>query len=362
MIVDAAWGLSYRIFYYNRVSGEFRQVSSWDGTYYQLRATHQTRQLVYNYSAFPHPPELYRIGWDGAGLVALTALNADAARANQIRADLVSFPLANGAVRTGYLLQPAGAAFPPRNVPLIAWQQGGPGGTITNEWGGNVEMPFNLLPNFGMAVLVLPLPGREGYGPQFYNDLANGTNFGQIDVDEGAQAVEQLIAAGWTSRGRIGVTGCSYGGYFTSQSITRYPELYAAANTQCTLLDLFNEWQFGFTPFLSYLEGRAPTADPAEYARDSPLYNAGKVRAPTLIFDGTRDFLPYTLSSNLHDQINANGVPSDYLLFSGEGHGLARPNSQFTAGQAQISWFRRYLDSSALIGAAGHAGPMRAWP
>ena len=29
---------------------------------------------------------------------------------------------------------------------------------MTNEWGGNVEKPFNVLPNFGIAVLVLPLP------------------------------------------------------------------------------------------------------------------------------------------------------------------------------------------------------------
>ena len=343
IIFDAAWGLSYRLFYYNRVSGEFRQVSIWDGTYYQVRATHQSRQLIYNYSAFPHPPELYRIGWDGTGLTALTGLNGAAVQANQIRSDLVSFTLANGAVRTGYLLQPAGAAFPPQNVPIVVWQQGGPGGTITNEWGGNVEMPYNLLPNFGMAVLVLPLPGREGYGPQFYNDLANGTNYGQIDIDENAQVVNQLIAGGWTSQGRVGITGCSYGGYFATQSITTYPDLFAAANTQCSLLDLLNEWQFGFTGFLSYLEGRTPTSDPAEYVKDSPIYNAEKIRTPTLIFAGTRDFLPYTISSNLHDQINANGVASDFLQFRNEGHGLALPNSQFAAAQAQINWFRQYL-------------------
>lgn len=343
IIIDAAWGLSYRLFYYNRISGEFRQISPWDGTYYQVRATHQTRQLVFNYSAFPYPPELYRIGWDGAGLLALSSMNAEAMSANQIRADNITFTMRNGAVRTGYLLQPASASFPPHQIPLIVWQQGGPGGTITNEWGSNVEMPFNLLPNFGMAVLVLPLQGREGYGPQLYNDLANGTNFGQIDIDEQAQAVEQMIAWGYAAPGHIGITGCSYGGYFTTQSITQRPGLYTVANTQCTLLDLFNEWQFGYTPFVSYLEGRSPTTDPGEYTRDSPLYNAGKIRAPTLIFDGTRDFLPYTLSSNLHDQINANGVPSDFLLFLGEGHGLAAPNSQFTAAEAQINWFRRYL-------------------
>jgi len=46
VIFNAPYGLSYRLFYYNRVSGEFRQISIWDGTYYQVRASRLSRQLV----------------------------------------------------------------------------------------------------------------------------------------------------------------------------------------------------------------------------------------------------------------------------------------------------------------------------
>jgi dipeptidyl aminopeptidase/acylaminoacyl peptidase len=248
-----------------------------------------------------------------------------------------------GARRTGYLIQPADAAFPPKNVPVVVWQEGGPGGTMTNEWGGNVEKPFNVLPNFGIAVLLLPLPGREGHGPKFYNALADARNFGSIDIDEGAQAVQQMIRRGWTSRGKVGVSGCSYGGYFATQSIVRHPDLYAAANTQCTLLDLFTEWELGYTPVLSYLEGRTPILDSAEYLRDSPIYNASKIRTPLLIFAGTADFLPITISGILHDQVATSKTAVKFLKFTGEGHGLGRPSSQTTAAHAQIAWFRQYL-------------------
>ncbi len=346
VIIDAAVGLSYKLFYYNRVSGEFRQISQAEGTYYQVRATHQSHEVVFNYSSFQQPYELYRLQWDGLALFELTFVNGPVRDMNHIRADAVSFMLASGARRTGYVLQPANAPFPPQHTNLVVWQQGGPGGTITNEWGGNVEQPFNLLPNFGFAVLVLPLAGREGFGPQFYDDLANGRNFGSIDIDEQVEAVNQLIKRSYTSAGHVGITGCSYGGYFTSQSITRHPGVYAAANTQCTLLDLFNEWQFGYTPFVSYLEGRSPTTDGAEYTKDSPIYNAAKVRTPTLIFAGTNDFLPAQISANFHDQITANNVPATFLLFKGEGHGLSAAASQLVAGQAQIGWFRRYLSDA----------------
>lgn len=342
VVINAPTGLSYHLYFYNRVSGEFRKASIEEGTYYQVRPT-QSGNLIYNFSSFQKPYELYRIQKNGIALFGLTRYNAEQAAINQIRADQVFFTLRNGQKRAGYILQPAGAAFPPRNARIVVWQQGGPGGTMTNEWGGNVEQPFNLLPNFGLAMLILPLPGREGWGPKFLNDLANGRNYGQIDIDEAAEAVQQMIRRGYTRQGSVGISGCSYGGYFSNQSITRHPNLYAAADAQCSLLDLNNEFQFGYTPFISYLMGRPPTADPEEYTRDSPYYNAVRVRTPLLLFHGTEDFLPVTITANYHDQIAAGKRPVVLLAFLDEGHGLGAPTSQFAAGQAQINWFRQYL-------------------
>jgi dipeptidyl aminopeptidase/acylaminoacyl peptidase len=72
--------------------------------------------------------------------------------------------------------------------------------------------------------------------------------------------------------------------------------------------------------------------------------NAARVKAPTLIFDGTEDFLPYTISQQLHDSINAAGTPADFYLFEGVGHGFSFDfNGEFVAAQAQINWFRKYL-------------------
>jgi len=87
-----------------------------------------------------------------------------------------------------------------------------------------------------------------------------------------------------------------------------------------------------------------PTESPAEYTRDSPVLQASRVRAPTLIFAGTRDFLPYTISQRFHDDINAAGSLADFYVFENEGHGLSFFTSQFVAGQAQIEWFRKHLE------------------
>jgi dipeptidyl aminopeptidase/acylaminoacyl peptidase len=214
---------------------------------------------------------------------------------------------------------------------------------MLNRWVATVEHPYNILPNFGIAVLVVPLPGREGFGPEFYNALADGRNFGQIDIDEQTEIVGQMVAQGWTAPDRIGITGCSYGGYCTTQSLSRHPTTYAAGHTQCSLLDLFQEWQFGFTPFTSYLMGVLPTIDSTEYVQDSPYYNAADIQVPLLIYHGSDDFLPIQIVSNLHNQLAALYRPVDYYRFEKAGHGLGRPDYQFIAGQQQIRWFREQL-------------------
>lgn len=75
----------------------------------------------------------------------------------------------------------------------------------------------------------------------------------------------------------------------------------------------------------------------------SPLYQAPKIRTPTLIFHGSFDFLPVSITENFHEEIAATGTPVRMLRFAGEGHGLFLTDNQLLAAQEQILWFRQYL-------------------
>lgn len=343
VIFTTFYGLSNRIYYYHLESGELREITDRDGSYSQVKATNNSRQVVFSHSSFLNPPDIYRIGWDGQAFSALTYDNVAVGEQSHVQANQLWFPLQNGSVRQGYLIQPAGAPFPPQHERIVLWQKGGPGGSMFNQWAANVESPFNLLPNFGVSVLVLPLQGRVGWGTNLYNDLANDRNFGSVDIDEAAEVVGQMIERGYTSPSQIGIVGCSYGGYFSSQSITRHPGLYAAANPQCSLLDVTTEWHMGFTAFISYLMGATPFEEPEEYRRDSPIYQADSVRTPTLMFHGTEDFLPISIALNFYAIIEQTGTPVRLLQFFEEPHGLHSPENQLIAAQEQIVWFHRYL-------------------
>lgn len=346
----AVSGLTERITYFNRASGEVRDITPTPGSFTDPILTVSApiavpalRQLVFIHSSFTQPYEIFRLNWEGGGLTQITALNEPLRQLNRIQVQEVSFTLSQGQVRQAYLIQPAGAPFPPQQARIVMWQEGGPTGAIYNQWATNIEKPYNLLPNLGISLLIVPLPGRYGWGPGFNNALADSTNFGQIDIDESAEIAAQLVNTGWAAPGAVGITGCSYGGYFTSQSIGRHPNTYGAAVTMCTLLDNYTEWQTGFQGLMSYLIGSTPAQNPAEYAQDSPLYIANNVRTPTLIFHGSQDFLAVNIAETYHQTLQDTGIPVRMFRFEEEGHGLAGRANQAYAAQIMIDWFRTYL-------------------
>jgi dipeptidyl aminopeptidase/acylaminoacyl peptidase len=343
IIFRALKGTDRHPYYYNRVSGELRNIGDRPGSYWNVYATNRSRQIVFMHTSFTEPPDIYRLGWDGKALARLTWLNEELRLFAALRQDQVSFTLRNGQRRSGVLIQPADAPFPPRNRPIVVWQEGGPGPAMVSYWRSNVENPYALLPGLGIALLVTPLAGRPGYTPAVFNALADGANYGQLDIDEQAEIVRQMVQRGWTSRGKVGITGCSYGGYFTLQSLARHPGLYAAANPQCALVDMITEWSRGYDRLMPYLEGLPPYNNLAEYRRDSPTYNAGAIDAAVLTFHGTEDYLPIVQNENLHLQLVNRDLPARMLRFLGEGHGLGDGANQLYGAQEQISWFREYL-------------------
>jgi dienelactone hydrolase len=341
----ATVGRDRHLFVYHRQRGQLTPLplpsGSVDPT--SLVTTEDGRTVIYGFSSVTQPPELFSLATDGqTPPKPLTTANADLVDVNQVEVDPVSFTTSQG-VREGFLVQPGGSIFPPQQVPIVFWQQGGPGFSMTNEFAVEVEMPLNLLPNFGVAVLVVPLTGREGFGPEFYRRQADYQNFGRIDILEGQEIITQIIQAGWTTANQIGISGCSYGGYYTAQMISQFPGSFAAANPQCSLLDTLTEWQLGYSSLLSYLVGQTPMENPEAYVDISPLYNATAIRTPTMLFHGAEDFLQIDVARNFHDAIESSGIPVTLYKFEGTGHSLTDPEFQRIAAQLQVQFFRQYL-------------------
>jgi dipeptidyl aminopeptidase/acylaminoacyl peptidase len=211
LLFHATVGTNRDLYTYELGSQQLQRLPLPDGSVdpESWRVSQDGQHLIYVFSSVTQPPELFSIPLDGSSPpTQLTTINAEVAAINDIQVHPVSFTTSNGP-RVGFLVQPGDAPFPPQNSPIVFWQQGGPGYSMANEFAIEVEMPFNLLPNFGIAVLSVPLAGREGFGPDFYRLQADGNNFGQVDIVEGVEIANQMVQQGWTTPDQLGITGCS---------------------------------------------------------------------------------------------------------------------------------------------------------
>ena len=348
VVIETRVGANGHPYYYNLRTREFRNIADRAGVFFQVTPTNQSSEIVFVFSSYTTPPEFHRIGLDGTGDTRLTNFNEEARTVSQTEQYPVSFTLIDGSTWEGVLILPADTPFPPKNLPIIVWQEGGPTSVVSNSWHATVESPQALLPNFGFGVLVVPLHGRYGVGPEAFDGLADGNNFGQVDIDAQAEIAEQLRERGWASK--VGISGCSYGGYFVIQSLTAHPETYDAGHAMCTLTDLIVEWNTGDGILAPWAFGQTPWEILDEYRLDSPIYQAQRVRTPLLAFHGTKDFLPVDLMRNFMLQVSNNDVPAKMLIFQDADHGFGRTAATLAApyelygAQEQILWFRQYLE------------------
>ncbi|MCB2125802.1 MAG: prolyl oligopeptidase family serine peptidase [Rhodobacteraceae bacterium] len=348
VLVQTRHGTNGHPYLYNLATGEFRNLADRPGAYLEVVATRASREIVFVHTSWTEPPEYGRAKMDGTGFTRLTSLNATAQAEVRATQHAVSFDLEDGDRIDGVLILPEGVAFPPVDVPIVVWQSGGPFNAVTNNWDPTVETPASLLPSFGFGVLVTPLYGRHGYGDARFNKIADNDNFGRADIDAQAEIVDQMRARGWA--GKVGIAGCSYGGYFVTQSLVRHSDIYDAGHSMCSIVDWVTEWSRGGGQGAPWLLGKAIYDDPMAYVRVSPVYNASAIKSPLLAFHGTDDFVPIAVMENLMHQVIAAGTPARLLRFRKAGHGLSGTSpAELARGyevygvQEQVMWFRTYL-------------------
>ena len=118
--------------------------------------------------------------------------------------------------------------------------------------------------------------------------------------------------------------GGSAGGYNVLQSLVRYPGffrvgvcLYGVTNLFTLAADTHKFEQH----YLDSLIGPLPE-QAARYRERSPIFQADRIRDPVLVFQGEDDrVVPKAQAEVIVDALRRNGVPHEYHLYEGEGHG-----------------------------------------
>ena len=80
------------------------------------------------------------------------------------------------------------------------------------------------------------------------------------------------------------------------------------------------------------------------YVNRSPLYFADRISCPVIFFQGTEDrVVPPAQAERMVDVLRKRGLPHEYLLFEGEGHGFQKEANLQRALEAELAFYTRVL-------------------
>lgn len=96
--------------------------------------------------------------------------------------------------------------------------------------------------------------------------------------------------------------------------------------------------------------------DPERIAAQSPMAGAHRITTPTMVVHSEEDWrCPLEQGTRLFVELKRRGVPTELLLFPGEGHELSRsgrPSHRRARLEHVLRWWGRWLPTSQNTSAA----------
>lgn len=320
--------------------GSARPLSDADGVVHSCSFPASGDPLVLVMGRTTHMPDIYVVDGKG-GHMRITNTNPQVDTWKLPQISRVAWKGAGGDDVEGVLELPANAESGTR-LPLIVEIHGGPTAATLCELRYSIYGRV-LLPAKGYAVLSPNYRGSTGYGDKFMTDLIGREN--NIEVTDILTGVDAMIERGIADPERLGVMGWSNGGFLTNCLIT-HTDRFKAASSGAGVLDMVIQWGTEDTPghVINYMQG-FPWSKPEDYRLSSPLYRLDKVRTPTLIHVGGDDArVPPAHSRALYRALRHYlNVPTELVVYPGEGHGLTTYKNRQAKLDWDLAWFDRYL-------------------
>jgi dipeptidyl aminopeptidase/acylaminoacyl peptidase len=234
----------------------------------------------------------------------------------------------DGLELVSYLTLPAG--LEPKNLPLVLNVHGGP--WARDSWGFDPEAQW--LANRGYAVLQVNFRASTGFGKKFLNAGNGEWGTGKMQ-DDLTDAVKWAVDKGYANPKKVCIYGGSYGGYAALAGVVFTPEVYSCAvdivgpSNLKTLLASFPPY---WAPMKKQMLLRIGDVEKDEvYNRKiSPLFHVEKIKVPLLIAQGKNDpRVNIKEAEQMVDAMRSRKIPVDYVVYTDEGHGFARPENRF---------------------------------
>ena len=242
----------------------------------------------------------------------------------------------------GWVTTPPG----PGPHPVLLTIHGGP----FAQYGWSLFDETQVYVSAGYAVVQCNPRGSSGYGSAHGRAIRGG--FGELDAADVLAFLDAALEDPDLDGDRVGIMGGSYGGYLTTLLIGRTSRFAAAISERAFLnpVSFVGSSDIGWTFPDQYLG-----TDPDRLAAQSAMTNAGSITTPTLVIHSEEDWrCPVEQGARLYVELKRRGVPSELLLFPGEGHELSRsgrPKHRLARFEHVLRWWARWLPTPENPGA-----------
>jgi dipeptidyl aminopeptidase/acylaminoacyl peptidase len=222
-------------------------------------------------------------------------------------------PMADGSTTTAIFVLPPD--FDPKeNYPIWLRTYGGPHApNVKNAW--NSRLVDHLLANLGIVVITFDPRTASGYSAR-----SAWKAYRQLGIEETRDLVslcDWLATQNWVDASRIGMSGHSYGGYFTSYAMTHCDKL-CAGIAGAPVTDWANYDTIYTERFMS-----TPADNPDGYRRASVVAEAAKLNGKLLLIHGLKDDNVHPENTiQLTHALQQSDLDFDLMLYPTARHGI----------------------------------------
>jgi dipeptidyl-peptidase-4 len=220
--------------------------------------------------------------------------------------------------------------------PVILSVYGGPASKLV--WAApRLAFPNQCIADQGFIVATVDNRGTPGRGRDWFRAIRDNA----IDVPLADQVAGlQALGAKYPEMdlSRVGVTGWSFGGYFTLMAVMRRPDIFAAGVAGAPVVD----WE-DYDTFYTERYMDLPQNNEAGYRASNVLTYADQLNRPLLIVHGVTDdnvYFEHTMKLTL--ALLKAGKPYDLMLLPGT-HMLTDPKLRAGESTRLVDFFRKHL-------------------
>jgi dipeptidyl aminopeptidase/acylaminoacyl peptidase len=321
--------------------GSFEALTRGDRVIMGFSCSEKADRMVVLMTELTEPGDLYEVRREG--LVQLTNEHAELLEDRIVEPEHFQFET-EGVELDAWVIAPPhvekGAKYP-----VVLYTGGGPGGMRGFEF----FFEYQLLAASGYAVVYCNTRGCQGYGEDFCTAILGC--WGQADYRDNLAALDEALDRyEFLDSQRQGIAGGSYGGYQVNWALGHTERFEAAVSDR----SVFNRYSSYGTSDIGHIRefefGDGPPWETTEeYLSQSPMqFLAGAVTPTLVVHSGLDHRCPVEQGEQLFKALQRLGVPSEFVRFPYESHGLSRggePWHRVFRLDCYTSWFDRWLGS-----------------